>query len=63
MISRIEEICNNLIDGVTLQLQKEKEYKIQEGHQKMIEEVEIHLENVHVKYDFIIFKAREIKEK
>ena len=31
MKSRIEEGCQNLIDGVTLQLQKEKEDKIQEG--------------------------------
>jgi hypothetical protein len=51
-----------LINGVTLQLQKEKEDKIQEGHQKILEEVELHLEDVHVKYDGIISKDREIKD-
>jgi hypothetical protein len=35
---RIEKICKNLIDRVTLKLQKEKEDKIQEGHQKILEE-------------------------
>jgi chromosome segregation ATPase len=62
MQSRIEEGCKNLIDGITLQLQKEKEDKIQEGHQKILEEVELHLENVHVKYNGIISKARVIKD-
>jgi hypothetical protein len=32
MQSRIEEGCKNLMDDITLQLQKEKEDKIQEGH-------------------------------
>jgi hypothetical protein len=58
----IEEGCQNLIDGVTLQLQKEKEYKIQEGQQKILEEVKLHLEDVHSKYDGIISKARVIKD-
>jgi hypothetical protein len=62
MQSRIEEGCQNLINGVTLQLQKEKEDKIQEGHQKILEEVELHLEDVHAKYDGIISKARVIKD-
>jgi hypothetical protein len=62
MQSEIEEGCQNLIDGVTLQLQKEKEYKIKEGQQKIHEEVEIHLEDVHSKYDGIISKARVIKD-
>jgi hypothetical protein len=51
MQSIIEEGRQNLIDGVTLQLQKEKEDKIQEGHHKILDlEVErYHLEsNVHV---------------
>jgi hypothetical protein len=52
----------NLINGVTLQLQKEKEENIQEGHQKIIEKVELHLEEVHAKYDGIISKARVIKD-
>jgi hypothetical protein len=51
-----------LIDGVTLQLQKEKEENIQEGHQKILEEVERHLEDVHAKYDHIISKDRVIKD-
>jgi hypothetical protein len=48
---------------VTLQLQKVKEEKLQEGHQKTVEEIGLHLENVHVKYDGIISKARVIKDK
>jgi hypothetical protein len=36
MKSRIEEGRPNLINGVELQLQKEKEDKIQEGHQKIL---------------------------
>jgi arginine/glutamate-rich protein 1 len=63
MLFRIEEGHQNLINGVTLQLQKEKEDKIQEGHHKIHEEVEFHLEDVHAKYDGIISKARTIKEK
>jgi hypothetical protein len=35
--ARIEEGHQNLINGVTLQLQKEKEDKIQEGQQKILE--------------------------
>jgi len=62
MQSRIEEGRQNLINGVTLQLQKEKEDKIQEGHQKILEEVELHLEDVHAKYDGIISKARTRKK-
>jgi hypothetical protein len=50
-----------LIDGVTLQIQKEKEDKIQEGQKKILEEFELHLEHVHVKYDGIISKDRLIK--
>jgi hypothetical protein len=48
---------------VTLQLQKVKEDKLQEGHQKTLEEIGLHLENVHVKYDGIISKARVIRDK
>jgi hypothetical protein len=51
-----------LLDGITLQLQKGKENKIQEGQQKILEEVELHLEDVHAKYDGIISKARVIKD-
>jgi hypothetical protein len=47
---------------VTLQLQKEKYDKIQEGHQKILEEVELHLEDVHAKYVSIISKDRVIKD-
>jgi hypothetical protein len=50
-----------LINGVTLQLQREKEYKIQEGHQNILEEFEVHQEDVHAKYDGIISKTRVIK--
>jgi hypothetical protein len=39
MQSRIEEGCKNLIDGVTLQLQKEKEDKIQEGHRRYLKKL------------------------
>jgi hypothetical protein len=50
-------------DGyITLQLQKEKEDKIQEGHHKIIEEVELQLENVKVKYDGIISKVGSIED-
>ena len=52
----------NSINGVTLQLQKEKEDKIQEGHQKTLEEVELHLDDIQVEYDGIISKARVIKD-
>jgi hypothetical protein len=36
---RMEEGCNNLINGITLKLQKQKEDKTQEGHQNILEEV------------------------
>jgi len=62
MQSIIEEICHNLIDVVTLCLQKEKKDNIQEGHQNILEEVKLHQENVHAKYDGIISKARVIKD-
>jgi arginine/glutamate-rich protein 1 len=39
MQSRIEEGRQNLIDGVTLQLQKEKEDKIQEGQQRYLKKL------------------------
>jgi hypothetical protein len=62
MKSIIEEGCRNLINGVTLKIQKEKEDKIQEGHQKILEEFEFHLEDVRAKCDGIISKARVIKD-
>jgi hypothetical protein len=62
MQSRIELGHQNLIDGVMLQLQKEQEDKIQEGQQNILEEVELHLEDVHAKYDGIISKDRAIKD-
>jgi hypothetical protein len=58
MQSIIEEGHQNLINGVMLQLQREKEDNIQEGHQKILE---LHLEDVHAKYDDIISKDRVIK--
>jgi hypothetical protein len=61
MKARIEG-CHNLLYGITLQPQKEKEYKIQEGQQNILEEVELHLHDVHAKYNGIIFKARVIKD-
>jgi hypothetical protein len=61
MQAKNEEGSHNLIDGITLYLQKEKEDKIQQGHQKILEEVELHLEDVHAKYDGIISKSRVIK--
>ena len=61
MQSRIEG-HQNLINGVILQLQKDKDEKIQEGHQKILEEVELNQEDVHAKYDGIISKARVIKD-
>jgi hypothetical protein len=51
-----------LIDGVTWKLQKEKQDNIQEGQQKILKEVELHVEDVHSKYDGIISKARVIKD-
>jgi predicted peroxiredoxin len=62
MQSRIEEGCKNFLDKNTLQLQNEKEDKIQESHQKILEEVELQLENVHAKYDGIISKDRVIRD-
>ena len=50
------------MENITIQLQKEKEDKIQEGQQKILEEVELQLEDVRAKYDRIISKARVIKE-
>jgi hypothetical protein len=50
------------IIGITLQLQKDKEDKIQEGQQKILEEVELHLEDLYAKYDGIISKARVIRD-
>ena len=47
---------------MTLQLQKEKEDKIQEGEYNILEEVELHLEEIHAKYDGIISKTRVIKD-
>jgi hypothetical protein len=41
--------------NITIQLQKEKEGKIQKGHQKI-------LEDEHVKYDGIISKANIIRD-
>jgi hypothetical protein len=62
MQSKIEEGRRNFINGVTLRLQKEKEDKIKKGQQKILEEVELHQEDVHAKYDGIISKARVIKD-
>ena len=59
---RIEEGHRNLMVGITLKLQKKKEDKIQEYHQKILEEFELHIENVHAKYDGIISKSRVIKD-
>ena len=39
--SRIEEERNKLMENITFHLQKEKEDKIQEGRQKILEEVEL----------------------
>jgi hypothetical protein len=60
--ARIEGGHQNLLYGITLQLQKEKEGKIQEGQQNILEEFELHLEDVHAKYDGIISKARVIND-
>ena len=60
MQSRIEERHMNLMDDITLQLQKEKVEKILEGHQKKLQKVELQLEDVHVKYD--VAKAKIIKD-
>ena len=60
--AKIEQGCQNVLDGITLQLQKEKEDNIQEGQQKILEEFELHLEDVHAKYVGIISKAILIKD-
>jgi hypothetical protein len=52
MQSRMEEGRKNLIDANALQLQK-----------KILEEVELHLENIQVRYNSSISKARVIKDK
>jgi len=51
------------MENITIQLQQEKEDKIQEGQQKILEEFELQLEDVRAEYDRIISKARVIKEK
>ena len=61
MQDRIEEGHNNLMDGITLQFQKEKEDKIQ-GHYKILEEVEHQLENIKVKFEGIIAKKDSIED-
>ena len=53
MQARIDQGRKNLIDGVTLQLQKDKEDNIQEGQHKILEEVELQLEDVHAKDDVL----------
>ena len=45
-----------LMDSITIQLQKEKEDKIQEDHQKILEEDKHQLENIKVNYEGIIGK-------
>jgi hypothetical protein len=40
----------------------EKEGKVQFGHQKIFQEVELHLKNVHVIYNGIVSKDRLIKD-
>lgn len=58
---RIEEGRNKLMKNITILRQKEKEDKIQ-GHQKIIEGVELQLENVKFKYDGIISKVGNIED-
>ena len=48
------------MNGIAMQLQKDKENNILEGHQKIIE-FELWIEDVHVKYEGIISKERVIK--
>ena len=48
--------------NINPKLLKEKEYNIQEGHQKILEAIELHLEDVHAKYDGIISKASVIDD-
>jgi hypothetical protein len=40
----------------------EKEDRLQEGHQKILEKFELHIEDVHAKYDGILSKGRKIKD-
>jgi hypothetical protein len=47
--------------GRQCSFKRKKEDNIQEGHQNILEEVELHLEDVHAKYDGIISKARVIE--
>jgi hypothetical protein len=58
----IEQGNTNLIDEITLYIQKEVEDNIREGHQKILEDVELHMENVKVKYDEIISKLSSIRD-
>ena len=62
MQSRIEEGHQILMNDITFQLQKEKEDEILQGCQKILEEVELQLEDVHDNYEGIISKERVIKE-
>jgi hypothetical protein len=50
-----------LITGVKIQLEKDKEYNIHEVHHRILEEVELDIEGLQVKYDGIISKDRVIK--
>jgi len=61
MQSTIEQGHHDLINGVTLQLQKVKEENIQQGHHKILEEVKLYLDDVHAKYNGIISNNRVIK--
>jgi hypothetical protein len=49
------------MQNITIRLLKDKEDEIQDGHQKIIEEVEFQLKNLKVKYDRIISKVSSIK--
>jgi hypothetical protein len=52
-----------LIDNITPLLQNNKKENIKNGHLKIPEEVELHIKDVHAKYDSIISKVRLIEHK
>ena len=49
------------MSGITLHLQKERQDNILEGHYKILEAVELQIEDAYAKYKVIISKMRLIK--
>ena len=48
--------------GSHCSFKRRKKKRLKKGQQKILEEFELHLEDVHAKYDRIISKARVMKD-